>query len=579
MWWSAGDDDVVEVLQELEALAAQVAALSLAAVAEADRRNHGEAAGATSTGNWLSGALRMRPEHAARAVKLARELDGDLAATGIALRAGVISADHAQVIARAVRDLPKEAGRQTRAAAEQFLLDQARVFHPKDLARLGRKVLEVVDPELADRVLARQLADEEAKAERGREVWLYEDPYSVSTWLRGKLDPVTTEMLRTALEPLAKPMPTTADGPDPRSRSQRLGDGFAELLRRYLNAGASPTQGGERPHVVITIDHDRLVNGTGTGTLLHTGTPVSARTAQEYACDAKISWYTPGNRNDTAGNGTGGTAWLSRPRSHRRHGPSGSGDGAGWPGGSGDREAGLQTPALHRQDPPTPRTPRPRLRLPRLRPPTSLDPRPPHHRLEPRRTHHRRQRRPVMRPPPPTHPPRTLDRHHRPRRPTRIHPTPLDRPPTQATPQPPTPHLNQRQVRTSPSLIYAPCLWRRTVSKCVPRVRSDVSTRPCRGRLVSITSLVGPRLNARRSVSGAEGMRGGRPATRPPSRVPRRRRERGTCRTVRHRSLLASRPVRARPSGGRRVRRGRSPDPRRRRRREPRADAGGPVRR
>ena len=40
-------------------------------------------------------------------------------------------------------------------------------------------------------------------------------------------------------------MPTTADGPDPRSRSQRLGDGFAELLRRYLNAGASPTQGGE----------------------------------------------------------------------------------------------------------------------------------------------------------------------------------------------------------------------------------------------------------------------------------------------------------------------------------------------
>ena len=38
MWWSAGDDDVVEVLQELEALSAQVAALSLAAVAEVDRR-------------------------------------------------------------------------------------------------------------------------------------------------------------------------------------------------------------------------------------------------------------------------------------------------------------------------------------------------------------------------------------------------------------------------------------------------------------------------------------------------------------------------------------------------------------
>ena len=62
--------------------------MSLAAVAEVDRRGAGTSAGATSTGNWLSGALRMRPEHAARAVKLARDLDGDLAATGIALRAG-----------------------------------------------------------------------------------------------------------------------------------------------------------------------------------------------------------------------------------------------------------------------------------------------------------------------------------------------------------------------------------------------------------------------------------------------------------------------------------------------------------
>ena len=215
------------------------------------------------------------------------------------------------MIARAVTDLPKEAGQQTRAAAEQFLLDQARVFHPKDLARLGRKVLEVVDPELADRVLAKQLADEEAKAERERELSLYDDPYSLSTWLRGRLDPVTTEMLRTALEPLAKPMPTTADGPDPRSRSQRLGDGFAELLRRYLNAGASPTQGGEKPHLVITIDHDRLLNGTGTGTLLHTGTAISARTAHLLACDATVSYYV--NRTGNTGTDGGAAAWLSDP--------------------------------------------------------------------------------------------------------------------------------------------------------------------------------------------------------------------------------------------------------------------------
>ncbi len=240
-------DEVADLLESLNGLTAQLAELSLGVIREADRNDVARRVGATSTANWLAGRLRMRPEVAGRSVKLARALEDSLPITQQALRTGEISVDHAGVIARAVTGLPKEAGPDLRREAEQVLVDQARTFHPKDLARLGRKVLEVVDPELADRVLARQLADEEAKAEREREVWLYEDPYSVSTWLRGKLDPVTTEMLRTALEPLAKPMPTTADGPDPRSRSQRLGDGFAELLRRYLNVGASPTQGGEKP--------------------------------------------------------------------------------------------------------------------------------------------------------------------------------------------------------------------------------------------------------------------------------------------------------------------------------------------
>ena len=198
-------------------------------------------------------------------MKLARDLDGDLAATGIALRAGEISADHAQVIARAVRDLPKEAGRQTRAAAEQFLLDQARVFHPKDLARLGRKVLEVVDPELADRVLAKQFADEEAKAEREREIVAVRRPVQRVHLAARQARPVhhrdVPDRARTTRQADAD-RPRT--GPTRVTPAQRLGDGFAELLRRYLTAGASPTQGGERPHVVITIDHDKLRDGTGT---------------------------------------------------------------------------------------------------------------------------------------------------------------------------------------------------------------------------------------------------------------------------------------------------------------------------
>uniref|UniRef100_UPI000379E63C HNH endonuclease signature motif containing protein n=1 Tax=Actinopolymorpha alba TaxID=533267 RepID=UPI000379E63C len=289
--WSTPGDELTDLLVSLEALSAQLEAVQLQVIREADRRDLGASVGATGTAALLSSLLRMRPEHARAAVKLANDLDTVLPLVQLALNAGEISADHARVIAKAIRDLPKEAGQETRAEAEQVPVEHARVFDPKDLAGLGKAVLNAVDPELADKVLAKKLAEEEAKAARQRELTLYDDPNGSGTHIRGKLDPVTADMLRTALEPLSKPLPTTADGPDPRSAAQRRGDGFAELIRRYLNAGVSPSQGGEKPHIVVTITDTDLVNGTGLGRLLRTGTYVSARTVQEWACDAKISWF------------------------------------------------------------------------------------------------------------------------------------------------------------------------------------------------------------------------------------------------------------------------------------------------
>ncbi len=316
MLWSLPDTELTVLLGDLQVLIAQAEAASLAAVREADRRDLGRTAGATSTGSWLSGRLRIRPENAARTVKLARDLDTSLPLTAMALRAGEISVDHASVIARSINDLPDEAGTDVRHQAEQVLVADARVFHPKDLAGLGRSILNAVDPDLADRILAKKLAADEARANRQRELTLTDDPHGLGTWIRGRLDPVTADMFRTALEPLSKPMPTTADGPDPRTASQRLGDGFAELLRRYLASGESPTQGGEKPHLIITIDWDDLVNGTGAGSLLRTGALLSARTAQEFACDATITWHTTraGSATGSASDSEGGPTLVNGPR-------------------------------------------------------------------------------------------------------------------------------------------------------------------------------------------------------------------------------------------------------------------------
>ena len=305
---SMSTDELGDYLADLQGLMAQVQAEFLSAVREADRREVAKTVGAANTVAWLSSSQRLRPEKAGRAVTLARDLDTHLPVTQQALQAGEISADHAEVIARSMRKLPAWVGVEDRVEAEQVLLDKARTFDPKDLTGLGRKILYTIDEDRADRELAAQLAAEEARAEREREIVLYDDPYSISTFLRGRLDPITNEMFRVALEPLSKPRPTDANGPDLRTPAQRLGDGFHELLRRFLASGAAPTHAGEKPQIVLTIDPDRLRDGTGTAEFLHTGASISARTAQEIACDAQVSTYTSGGAGADPGSGTGGAS-------------------------------------------------------------------------------------------------------------------------------------------------------------------------------------------------------------------------------------------------------------------------------
>ena len=74
------------------------------------------------------------------------------------------------MIADAVDALPDEVEDWVPAAATRFLLDKAGEHDAKDLRILGRRVLEVVDPEAADAEEARRLEAEEADALA--EAWL-----------------------------------------------------------------------------------------------------------------------------------------------------------------------------------------------------------------------------------------------------------------------------------------------------------------------------------------------------------------------------------------------------------------------
>ena len=71
--------------------------------------------------------------------------------------------------------------------------------------------------------------------------------------LAGWLDREATEVLRAALSPLAAPRPSTNTEIDLRNAAQRDADALVDLASRALSDGELPTEGGERPQVVVVV--------------------------------------------------------------------------------------------------------------------------------------------------------------------------------------------------------------------------------------------------------------------------------------------------------------------------------------
>ncbi len=170
--------------------------------------------------------------------------------------------------------------------AETDLIARAAHFDAEQLSRLGAHILQVVAPEIGEALEAKRLAEQEQRAARRREFSITPDGHGLE-WLRGKLDTEGAAILRAALDPLARPRPTVADGPDLRTTAQRRGDALVELARRALAAGDLPDIGGERPHVTVTIPVAALMGGLGAAQL-DDGRRLSPGAARRMACDCRL---------------------------------------------------------------------------------------------------------------------------------------------------------------------------------------------------------------------------------------------------------------------------------------------------
>ncbi|NLU83599.1 HNH endonuclease signature motif containing protein [Rhodococcus sp. HNM0569] len=84
--------------------------------------------------------------------------------------------------------------------------------------------------------------------------------------LRGDLDAESGEMLQAALSKLSAPRPADDGTRDPRPPSQRRADALVEVGRRFLGAGLTGDEAGERPHLTVVIrERDLREQGVDVG--------------------------------------------------------------------------------------------------------------------------------------------------------------------------------------------------------------------------------------------------------------------------------------------------------------------------
>jgi hypothetical protein len=282
-------DDLLTLLRGLEAQRRRLPMVDHALVAELDQRGVAGELAARDTKTLLRDVLRLSPRQAKARYVAAVDLGPRRGITGEALAPlllavaaaqadGTISDEHARVITRVIEQLPPTLEAEHGSAVEARLVAEAARFDPSVLARIGRHLLDWINPD--------GTLDREAEHERRRHASLT-CRRDGSGDLRARLTPAALAQWQAVLDPLAAPKPSDADGPDPRTPGQRMHDALADAAARLLASDQLPPSGGTPATVLLTMTLDQLETRTGHVTTAHGGT-MSVATALELADQADV---------------------------------------------------------------------------------------------------------------------------------------------------------------------------------------------------------------------------------------------------------------------------------------------------
>ena len=195
------------------------------------------------------------------------------------------------------------------------LVERAREFGPKELGRIGRRILDVVAPEIAEAAEGVRLAELEAHAaERTRLTMrrLGDGTTRISSIVPDAAGTRLASCLEAHANPRRTPVdhdpdahtgqrcdagtPTAHDPVARLARPRRMGEAFVAFLET-VDAGRLPIHGGNATSVIVTIPLDALRAELAAADLIGsglvpgddlTGDRISASEARRLACNARI---------------------------------------------------------------------------------------------------------------------------------------------------------------------------------------------------------------------------------------------------------------------------------------------------
>jgi hypothetical protein len=258
--------------QRVERIRRKIQAFDTAYVTALEDGDEAGRNGCASTATFLGVQLRLSAGEARARVRAAEAcavrieftagtLPPKRAELAAARAAGRISAEHTAVIVDALAKLPDRAAPEDVDAAEERLVTEAGRFDPAAVARLGRRILDHIDPDgtLRDHDWQRRV----------RSAALIRNGDGSGT-MRAHLTPEALETWQTILDPLAKPHPTGPDGPDRRTPAQRVHDALHDAGTRLLDSGDLPACGGTPATVVIHMTQEQYDARTSAPGLVET---------------------------------------------------------------------------------------------------------------------------------------------------------------------------------------------------------------------------------------------------------------------------------------------------------------------